>query len=119
LFAASEESSAHIQFKQKITEMKEGDTELSLKQLTPVRLVKNKFYHDVKKAESECASTEALQNLLGRGRAKKGMFEGDMEEGELEIGQIASSIHRIQSASTIMSQLVEEYNTCIQQFSKI
>lgn len=115
LFAASNESSAHMNFKTKITELKDGDTELSLKQLTPVRLIKNEFYQKVKIAEHQCATSEELQALLGRGRAKKGMFEGDMIEGELEIGQIASTIHQIKGAAQIMNELVSDYNNCIQQ----
>lgn len=115
LFAASIESSAHMNFKTKITELKDGDTELSLKQLTPVRLIKNEFYQKVKIAEHQCATSEELQALLGRGRAKKGMFDGDMIEGELEIGQIASTIHQIKGAAQIMNELVSDYNNCIQQ----
>lgn len=114
LFAASEESSAHRKFKEKITELKDGDTELSLKQLTPVRLIKNKFHNDVKIAEGRCAGSEELQTILGRGRAKKGMFEGDLDEGELEIGQISSTINFIQPASVIMDHLIKEYNQTIQ-----
>ena len=109
-FAASVESSAHPHFKQKITELKDGDTELSLKQLTPVRLIKNEFYQKVKAAENACASTEELTALLGRGRAKKGMFEGDLEEGELEIGQVSAGIKDILPASVIMQNLITEYN---------
>lgn len=116
LFAASEESSSHPAFKQKITELMDGDTELSLKQLTPVRLIKNTFYKAVKKAEEECAGKEALEALLGRGRAKKGMFEGDMEEGELEIGQVAATIREILPAAEIMKRLVSSYNASIQEF---
>ncbi len=116
LFAAAEESSAHQNFKQKITSLKDGDTELSLKQLTPVRLIKNEFYQTIKIAENRCASSEELSELLGKGRAKKGMFEGDMVEGELEIGQISSTIHSIQPASVIMNNLIEGYNKAIAQF---
>ena len=115
LFAASVESSAHIHFKEKITSLKDGDTELSLKQLTPVRLVKNAFYQSVKMAEQRCASSEELAQILGRGRAKKGMFEGDMEDGELEIGQVSSTIHQILPAADIMAKLVSTYNQCIPQ----
>lgn len=113
LFAASEESSAHPNFKEKITSLKDGDTELSLKQLTPVRLIKNEFYQTVKMAEQRCASSEELVQILGRGRAKKGMFEGDMVEGELEIGQVASTIHAIRPAAEIVEQLVKDYNATI------
>jgi len=115
LFAASEESSAHQDFKQKITELNDGDTELSLKQLTPVRLIKNPFYERVKAAENSGASAEALSEILGRGRAKKGMFEGDLIEGELEIGQIAATIQRIDPAAEIMQRLITEYNQSIAQ----
>jgi len=115
LFAASEESSAHQEFKQKITELNDGDTELSLKQLTPVRLIKNPFYERVKAAENSGASAEALSEILGRGRAKKGMFEGDLIEGELEIGQIAATIQRIDPAADIMQRLITEYNQSIAQ----
>lgn len=113
LFAASIESSAHPNFKEKITSLKDGDTELSLKQLTPVRLIKNEFYQTVKMAEQRCASSEELVQILGRGRAKKGMFEGDMVEGELEIGQVASTIHAIRPAAEIVAQLVNDYNATI------
>jgi enoyl-[acyl-carrier protein] reductase II len=115
LFAASDESSAHQDFKQKITELNDGDTELSLKQLTPVRLIKNPFYERVKAAENSGASAEALSEILGRGRAKKGMFEGDLIEGELEIGQIAATIQRIDPAADIMQRLITEYNQSIAQ----
>jgi enoyl-[acyl-carrier protein] reductase II len=113
LFAASKESSAHANFKEKITQMNEGDTELSLKQLTPVRLVKNDFYQKVKLAENAGASAEELMEILGRGRAKKGMFEGDMSEGELEIGQVSAMIRQVLPASEIMKQLIEAYNKSI------
>ncbi len=113
LFAASVESSAHHNFKEKITSLKDGDTELSLKQLTPVRLIKNEFYQTVKMAEQRCASSEELVQILGRGRAKKGMFEGDMVEGELEIGQVASTIHTIRPAAEIVEQLIKDYNATI------
>ena len=108
-FVASIESSAHQHFKEKITELKEGDTQLSLKELTPVRLVKNKFYEQVAAAEERGASKEALETLLGHGRAKKGMFEGDLEEGELEIGQVSSSIREILPAGQILQQIWNEF----------
>ena len=119
LFAASQESSAHQNFKEKITTLNDGDTELSLKQLTPVRLIKNDFYQKVKSAETNGASTEELSTLLGRGRAKKGMFEGDMVEGELEIGQIAATIKTILPAKDIMANLIRQYNESIQHFTKL
>ncbi len=108
-FVASIESSAHQHFKEKIIELKEGDTQLSLKELTPVRLVKNKFYEQVAAAEERGASKEALETLLGHGRAKKGMFEGDLEEGELEIGQVSSSIREILPAGQILQQIWNEF----------
>ena len=110
-FAASIESSAHEKFKQKVTELGEGDTILTMKQLTPVRLVKNTFYKQVQEAEMRGASREELMSLLGRGRAKKGIFEGDLEEGELEIGQASAGIRRILPAKDIVSELWEEYSS--------
>ena len=108
-FVASEEASSHINFKQKIVESGDGDTQLTLKELTPVRLLKNKFYNDVQQLYANKASSEEMKELLGRGRAKKGMFEGDLNEGELEIGQVAGLIHNIQPAATIVSGLIREY----------
>jgi enoyl-[acyl-carrier protein] reductase II len=109
LFASSTESSAHQNFKNKIIETGDGGTELSLKSLTPVRLIKNPFYDLVKQAEQNCASKEELTQLLGRGRAKKGMFEGDMIEGELEIGQVSSMIHESRPVSELFTNLLKEY----------
>src|SRR5690606_6297315 len=100
-FAVSMESSGHIGFKKKVIELKEGDTQLTLKQLTPVRMIKNKFFQAVQEAESRGASKEELSSLLGRGRSRLGMFEGDLEEGELEIGQVAAAFNQIQTASEI------------------
>ena len=91
-FVATEESSAHPQFKQKIIEAGEGDTQLSLKRLIPVRLIKNKFYHEIDKMEMEGAGNDKVLEHLGSGRARKGMFEGDVDEGELEIGQVSGMI---------------------------
>ncbi|MGB1248608.1 MAG: NAD(P)H-dependent flavin oxidoreductase [Chitinophagales bacterium] len=108
-FVASEESSAHISFKEKIVEAKEGDTELSLKQLTPVRLLKNDFYNTVKEAEARNATLDELKEILGRGRAKKGMFEGDIQDGELEIGQIAGNINEIKPAATIVEEIWRDF----------
>lgn len=110
-FVLSQESSAHQNFKNAILQSTDGSTELSLKQLTPVRLLKNKFYEAVKQAEINCASKEELQELLGRGRAKKGMFEGDLIEGELEIGQISGYLKEIKPAAEIMEEIVSEYNS--------
>lgn len=108
-FAASVESSLHENFKQKIREAGEGDTKLTLKQIVPVRLIKNKFYEQVQAAEERGASVEELKELLGRGRAKRGMFEGDLDEGELEIGQIAASIKDIKPASEILKDIWNEF----------
>ena len=110
-FVASHEASSHDRFKQLVVEAGEGDTELTLKELAPVRLLKNKFYNDIQNAYRQGAGIEELKSLLGRARAKKGMFEGDMEEGELEIGQVASLIHEILPASQIMENLVSEFQT--------
>ena len=112
-FVTTEESSAHINFKNAILEAKEGDTQLSLKQLTPVRLLKNSFYEKVHELEKKCASIEELSNFLGRGRAKKGMFEGDLIEGELEIGQVSGGINKIQTAKTVIDELILEYNEVV------
>jgi enoyl-[acyl-carrier protein] reductase II len=108
-FAASLESSAHENFKQTILEVKEGDTQVTFKELAPVRLIKNKFYHEVAALYEKCPSVEELKTLLGRARAKRGMFEGDLVEGELEIGQIAGLIHDIKPAGEIVSTLMEEF----------
>lgn len=113
-FVASPESSAHQAFKEKIIHANEGDTLLTLKELTPVRLLKNKFFNDVMAAYAKDAGTEELQNLLGRGRAKKGMYEGDMEEGELEIGQISAYINEIKPAAEIVKEIIEEYNQLLE-----
>jgi enoyl-[acyl-carrier protein] reductase II len=110
LFAASEESSAHINFKQKIVEADDGSTHLTLKKLVPVRLIENPFYHKVAAAEMSGADKTVLAELLGKGRAKKGMFEGDIEEGELEIGQASVMIHDIKPVSQIMDELVIDFN---------
>ncbi|WP_250632974.1 NAD(P)H-dependent flavin oxidoreductase [Rhodoflexus caldus] len=108
-FAVSEESSAHSAFKAKVIGIKEGETELVLKQLAPVRLIKNEFYQQVKQAELRGATAEELRTLLGRGRAKKGIFEGDMTEGELEIGQIAALIDSIKPAAQIVDEIWQEF----------
>lgn len=108
-FAASEESSAHPAFKQKIVEAGDGSTALTMKQLVPVRLLKNPFFEQVKEAELRGAGKEELKELLGRGRAKKGMFEGDMIEGELEIGQVATLIHSVKPAAEILQEMISEY----------
>lgn len=108
-FAVSHESSAHEKFKQKITQIEEGETIVALKRLTPVRLVKNKFYQKVQEAELRGAAKEELDEILGKRRAKHGIFEGDLEEGELEIGQISAAIRKIQPAKDILNEIWEEY----------
>ncbi len=118
-FAATHESSAHLNFKNYIVSAGEGDTQLSLKQLTPVRLLKNKFFMEVDAAEKKGATVEELQHLLGRGRAKKGMFEGDMEEGELEIGQVSGAIGAIRSAREVIEEMIAEYNATIETLKHI
>ncbi len=109
-FAASEEASAHIHFKNRIVDTQEGGTELSLKQLTPVRLIKNEFYDRVKEAEIQGANKEELTEILGKRRSKRGMFEGDMVEGELEIGQVSGTIDSVLPVETIVKNLVEEFD---------
>ena len=108
-FVASEESSSHQAFKQMVVDAQEGDTLLTLKELAPVRMLKNKFFHDVMELYSKHPSKEELLNLLGRARAKKGMFEGNLIEGELEIGQIAGLIHDIKPAAQIVKEMVSEF----------
>jgi enoyl-[acyl-carrier protein] reductase II len=110
-FAASVESSAHENFKNIILETKEGETQVTLKELAPVRLIKNKFYQDVQDLYSKCPTKEELSVLLGRARAKRGMFEGDLIEGELEIGQIAGLIHEIKPAAEIIQEMINEFET--------
>ena len=110
-FAATEESSAHQNFKNTIIDVKDGDTQLTLKELAPVRLVKNKFYNDVQELYLQNPSKEKLKELLGRARAKKGMFEGDLENGELEIGQIAGLIHEIKPAKDVLEEIISEFNS--------
>ena len=108
-FVASNEASAHLNFKEKIIGLGEGDTMLSLKQLTPVRLIKNSFFEEIKKAEENCASIEELTTILGRARAKKGMFEGDLQNGELEIGQVCALINEIKPAAEIVKEIWTEF----------
>ena len=109
-FVATEESSAHQNFKNMIIDAKDGDTHLTLKELAPVRLLKNKFYQEVQELYQQNPSKDQLKELLGRARAKKGMFEGDLEDGELEIGQIAGLIHNIKPAKIVLEEIIEEYN---------
>ncbi|MEC8885479.1 MAG: nitronate monooxygenase [Bacteroidota bacterium] len=108
-FVATPEASSHKAFKDLVVEAKEGATELTLKELAPVRLLKNKFYTDVKRLYETTPTKEQLSALLGRGRAKKGMFEGDLEEGELEIGQIAGLIHEIKPAAAVVDEIISEF----------
>lgn len=110
-FVASPESSGHEYFKQAIVDAKEGDTKLSMKKLVPVRLLKNKFFEEVKAMEDRGAEGGELLELLGRARSKKGMFEGDMEDGELEIGQISGYIDAMKPAGDIVKEIVEEFNS--------
>ena len=119
LFAASLESSAHENFKKAIINADEGDTKLSMKSLIPVRLIKNEFFRQVEKAEADGASRSELMTLLGNGRAKLGMFDGNMEEGELEIGQIASAIHEIKPAAQILQEIWNEFISEKERISKL
>jgi enoyl-[acyl-carrier protein] reductase II len=118
-FAASIESSAHIDFKKTILKTQEGETLVTLKELAPVRLIKNKFFTDIQEAYANCASVEDLKTLLGRARAKRGMFEGDLVEGELEIGQIAGLIHDILPVETIISNVISEFNSAKSSVNEI
>ena len=118
-FVASEEASSHPAFKQKVVEAGEGDTRLTLKELAPVRLLKNKFYQEVEQAYANCATPDQLKELLGRARAKKGMFEGDLEEGELEIGQVSALIHDILPAGQIVANLVEEFEQARREVAQL
>ncbi|MBL0127553.1 MAG: nitronate monooxygenase [Flavobacteriales bacterium] len=108
-FVCSEESSAHINFKQRVAQAGEGETILTLKEITPVRMIRNGFFQQVQKAYGEHASTEELKTLLGRARAKRGMFEGDLEEGELEIGQVSGRVSEILPAARIVADIMQEY----------
>lgn len=110
-FVCSPEASSHQAFKETVVSASEGDTILTLKKLTPVRLIKNQFYKQVQEAEDNCATTDALQDILGRARAKKGMFEGDLNEGELEIGQISGLIQDIKPAGQIVTDVWNEFKT--------
>ncbi|GAB7088243.1 nitronate monooxygenase family protein [Marinifilum fragile] len=117
-FAVSEESSAHIDFKKSVIELGEGGTKLALKKLAPTRLVKNQFFEQVNDAECRGASQEEMRELLGKGRAKKGMFEGNLEEGELEIGQVSALISKIQSVEEIVSEIKSEYKEALTGLAK-
>lgn len=118
-FALTDESSASDEFKRLCTELKEGDTMLALKKVGATRLIKNHFYDRVKEAEDRGASADELRELLGRGRAKKGIFEGDLTEGELEIGQIASLITDIPSAEEVVAKIIKEYNDKVRESFEI
>jgi len=117
-FVASNEASCHPHFKQAVINSQEGDTQLSLKKLTPVRLLKNAFFEQVQEAEQKGADAAMLQTLLGRGRAKKGMFEGDLSEGELEIGQVSALLNDIKPAAEIVEEVWNEYNALVEAISK-
>ena len=119
LFVATQESSAHQNFKEAIIKSNEGDTQLTLKQLTPVRLIKNKFFKEIDDAEKRGASNEELQQLLGRARAKKGMFEGDLEEGELEIGQVSGAIKQIKPAAVVIEELMKDFKETLESVKQI
>ncbi len=114
-FVATPEASSHNNFKNAVVNANEGDTELTLKALTPVRLLKNKFYNDVINAQNNCASKDELENLLGRGRAKLGMYKGEMEEGELEIGQASALIKTIKPAADIVKEIWEEFELLLKK----
>ena len=115
-FVASTESSAHINFKEEVVKVEDGDTHLTLKELAPARLIKNQFYKELQELYAQNASVEDLKEKLGKGRAKKGMFEGDLNEGELEIGQVAGLIHKIQPASEILNEIVAEFKEVKESF---
>ena len=110
-FAASKESSAHVNFKQKIIDVKDGDTRLTLKELAPVRLIKNKFYQEIQELYKNNPTKQELIGLLGRARAKKGIFEGDLDNGELEIGQIAGIINEISSSKDILEEIISDFES--------
>ena len=118
-FVVAEESSAHLNFKHKVLSLKQGDTVLTLKELTPVRMVKNAFYNDLKEAYLNNATVDELEDLLGKGRAKKGMFLGNLIEGELEIGQVSSLLDSIQPASVIVEEIMQEYNLLKSEIIKL
>lgn len=117
-FVASEESSAHINFKNAVINAKEGDTKLTLKEIVPVRLIKNNFFNQVQDAYQRKANVEELKELLGRGRAKKGMFEGDLDEGELEIGQISGIINEILPAHKIVEEIISDFRKALAEQQK-
>lgn len=116
-FALTEESSANNDFKQRCLSLNEGDTQLSLKKVSPTRMIKNEFYKQVQELEDRGASTEELRELLGRGRSKRGIFEGDLTEGELEIGQIASHIKQVIPAAEVIKEMMDAYNQTRERLS--
>ncbi|MFP9118189.1 NAD(P)H-dependent flavin oxidoreductase [Flavobacterium sp. RNTU_13] len=116
-FIATPEASSHQAFKEMILDLEDGDTHLTLKELAPVRLIKNKFYNDLMALYAKGATTDDLKTLLGRARAKRGMFEGDLVEGELEVGQIAGLIREIKPAAEIVSEMITEYNNAKQEIA--
>jgi len=118
-FVMSKESSAHINFKNKISSLEAGDTILTLKEITPVRMIKNAFYSELKNAYLKNASVTDLNNILGKGRARKGMFLGDLVNGELEIGQVSCLLERIQPASEIMQEIINEFNFAKSKVSQL
>jgi enoyl-[acyl-carrier protein] reductase II len=118
-FVASEEASSHLLFKQKVVEAKEGDTQLTLKELAPVRMLKNQFYEEVQEAYKKGATVEELKELLGKARAKRGMFEGDLDQGELEIGQVAAIIHNIKPAAQIVADMMQEFEISKQKVATL
>ena len=117
-FVASEESSAHDLFKKSVVDAKEGDTKLTLKEITPVRLIKNDFFQQVQQEYDKGTSKEDLAKLLGRGRAKKGMFLGDLEEGELEIGQVSGMIDTVMPAKDIVNEILAEYRQALNEMKQ-
>jgi enoyl-[acyl-carrier protein] reductase II len=118
-FAASVESSAHPNFKQKIVEASDGATRLALRRISPVRIIRNAYSSMLEQAENECLPPDKLLEIRGRGKSKLGMFEGNIEEGELEIGQVAALIDRIQPVNVIMQEIIEEYNRALMELHKI
>jgi len=118
-FVCTPEASSHQAFKEAIVQASEGDTQLAMKKVVPVRLLKNKFAEEIKAAELRGASEEELKQILGRARAKKGMFEGDMEEGELEIGQVSALIHEIKPAAAVVEEMMNEYHRGLQNLERL
>lgn len=118
-FAVTVESSAHLNFKNRVKEAVDSDTILTMKNVVPVRLIKNKFFEEIAKAESECASPEEIRRILGRGRAKKGIFQGDLDDGELEIGQISGLIKDVPTAGELFDRMLNEYNKTVKSLQEL